>query len=87
MDNILLFDVRNPAKRLRAIPNILSHRVENMKRVELGEAPIDFWATVPKLLELAEEQSKKEKISLYVLKEKVELILTVAAVKGVRYGY
>ena len=84
-----LFDIKKAEcpQPLKSIPNILKHRLANVYRVCAGEKPIDFWDTVPELLEMVKLQAKKNNESVYEVKEKVEITLTIGAVKGVEYGY
>lgn len=71
----------------RIIPNIIEHRIANLARIDAGKNPIDFWDTVPVLLALVEKQAKKKNKPVHVMKEQLELILTIAAVKGIEYVY
>lgn len=89
MGTVYLFDAKKriSSPPLKSIPNILEHRMANVRRVSNGEIPINFWDTVPELLKLVKQYAKKENKSMYELKESVELILTIGAVKGVEYGY
>lgn len=71
----------------REIPNLLEHRLANAERANCGETPIDFWETVPELLEQIEAYAKKKNMSLFELKERVETILLIGCLKGVYYVY
>lgn len=87
MKKLYLFDRTRQDIPERNIPNILTHRLGNIRRLENGEKPVNFWDTVPDLLDVAKGYAKKNNESLYVVKEKIELTLTIGAVKGIEYVY